>query len=412
MINKKVRSAALFLAIQLVLAVPVLAQRTTPQQDIDRGRALSQDVNNTFIPSEDAATQRYVQSLGNELASHAPGYRYPYEFHVFIDSDSKSMALPGGFIYVSSGLVMALQNEPELAAMLAHQIAHVALGHGGNTTNFKYNATEEQQADQVAAQILFDSRFNPTVLPTVFQQLEREPDDSAREFLMNHPAQTNRLSVVRREMQRFGPTPGAWRGDSVAFRSAQDALRGETPFGLANRDNRDQPLTASSRMTTYRGTNFDIDYPDNWRVDDRGNGVMIAPENGVVNGSLAYGMLMNTFNPDTRSNLFGRNSFNVPGGIVNTTNVSTATDQLIDSLRQSNPNMRVVRRTQKRVGGFDAMTVELNNDSPLGGTEVDVLTAVLHSDGSLYYFMGVAPQADINQYSPIFDRMIASIRFY
>jgi hypothetical protein len=123
-------------------------------------------------------------------------------------------------------------------------------------------------------------------------------------------------------------------------------------------------------------------------------------------------MLMNTFSPDTRSNFFGRNSFNVPGGIVNSPNVSMATDQLIDELKRSNPNMRVVRRTQKRIDGFDAMTVELNNDSPVGGTEVDVLTAVLHSDGSLYYFMGVAPQADINQYSPVFDRMIASIRFY
>lgn len=454
MFAKKVRLATLLVVMPWIAVAPLTAQRAqvlqmgtnlfTTQQDVEMGRALSKDAGTTFIPSDDASTRAYVRSLGNELATRAPGYKYPYQFDVFIDPEPRSLALPGGFIYVSSGLVMAAQNETELAALLAHQIGHVAARHGtqlvsaeysrqtngrrptvsdaisrlrldldADSTVFRYSVDNEQQADAIATQLMYDARFDPRQIPTAFQRLENDPDDSARAFLMNHPAQANRLASIRRELQRLGPMP-SWRGDSTAFRAAQDALRGETPFGLANRVDTDQPkpAAASSRMSTYQGVGFEIRYPENWRIDDRNRGVMIAPDNGIVNGSLAYGMLMDTFTPDTRSNLFGRQSFNVPGGILDSNNVSSATDQLIEELRRSNPNLRVVRKTSKRIDGGDALTVELNNDSPVGGNEVDVLTTVLRSDGFLYYFMGVAPQAEISQYSPVFDRMTASIRFY
>jgi Zn-dependent protease with chaperone function len=447
MFSKKVKFAALFLAIQLIGLTALLAQTNlfTAQQDIEMGRALSRAAGTTFVPSDDSSTRAYVRSLGNELAARAPGFKYPYQFEIFIDPEARSLALPGGFIYLSSGLVMAAQNETELAALLAHQIGHVAARHGTqqvsaeysrqtnarrpsvtdaisrlrlsldtDSTVFNYTVQNEQQADTIATQLMYNTRFDPRQIPTAFRRLEDDPDDSARPFLTNHPAQANRLASIRRELQRLGPLPNSWRGDSSGFRAAQDALRGETPFGLASRVDRDEsrPVAASSRMATYQGSGFEIRYPDNWRIDDRSGGVMVAPDGGIVNGALAYGMLMDTFTPDTRSKLFGRQSFNVPGGILDSNNVSSATDQLIDELRRSNPNMRVVRKTSKRIDGFEALMVELNNDSPVGGTEVNMLTTVLRSDGFLYYFMGVSPQADINQYSPVFDRMTASVRFY
>jgi predicted Zn-dependent protease len=469
MFFKITKSAAFILAIQLAVVAPLMAQRSslapqrsdlipgvtsganvfTPQQDIEMGRILSQDAAASFIFSEDATTRGYIRTLGSELAARAPGYRYPWQFNVFIDPEIRSIALPGGYIYVSSGLVTAMQSEPQLASVLAHQIAHVAARHGTQQVSTRYSqltntrlgrvtvndaiarlnltidpdspvsaftTQAEQQADTIATQILYDSRFDPRIIPTAFQRLINQRDLS-RDFAANHPTPANRTAAIRRELQRRGPLLASWRGTSTGFQTAQQVLRNESSIGLAGRVDDNNPYAPSTRLTTYRGRDFDIQYPDNWRVDDTSISVMLAPEGGIVRGELAFGMLMDTFQPRSQNifGLGGRNSFSLPGGgqdIVANTTIAAATDELISELRRSNPNMRVIRRTPKRVDGFEALTVELNNDSPLGGTEVNSLTAVLHSNGLLYYFMGVAPQSNYNQYSPAFDRMINSIRFY
>jgi hypothetical protein len=277
----------------------------------------------------------------------------------------------------------------------------------------RYNAQAEQQADVLATQILYDTRFDPRVIPTAFQNLDQR-DNSSRDFAFNHPTQPNRTATIRRELQRLGPLPGSWRGDSAAFRSAQQGLRDDAPFGLASRDDNSRIEAPSTRWTVYRGVDFEIRYPDNWIIDEGGSSLILAPDGGIVNGGdLAYGMMINTFEPASRSQVFGRNDFALPGqGQLSNTTVSIATDELIAELRRSNPNIRAGRKTLKRVDGFEAVDVELTNTSPLGGAEVDHLTAVLHSNGQLYYFLGVTRQSDNNVYSPVFDRMITSIRFY
>jgi predicted Zn-dependent protease len=411
------------------------------QQDIEMGRALSRTVEITSSLSDDVAARDYVRRLGSELAARAPGYRYPYEFRVFSDPDIRTMALPGGIIYVSSGLVTAMQSEPQLASVLAHQIGHIAARHGtqqvsaeysrlGRTGRItvndaisrlnltgesdsivvRYNSQAEREADTIATQMLYDTRFDPRQIPTAFQHVIDQQRTGSRDFAFNHPTPPNRTALIRRELQRLGPLPGSWRGDSAAFRTAQQSLRNETSFGLARVDDNYVPRP-STRWTTYRGRDFELQYPDNWNVDSTTTSTIIAPDGGSISGDLAYGMMINTFQPENRG-FFGRNDFSLPGQSIGGTSVSSATDQLIDELRRSNPNIRVIRRTSKRVDGFDAMAVELNNDSPLGGTEVDHLTAVLHSNGQLYYFLGVTRQADNSIYSPVFDRMINSIRFY
>jgi Zn-dependent protease with chaperone function len=450
MFSTKARSVVLALAVSVAVSLPLAAQRTalttgsnsfTTQQDVEMGRALSRDADSTLTLSNDSVARGYVRTLGNELAARAPGYRYPYEFRVFSDPDVRTIALPGGIIYVSSGLVAAMENEPQLASVLAHQIGHVAARHGTQQVSreysrlnrqgranvndaisrlnltadsdslvTRYNSQAESQADTIAAQILYDTRFDPRQIPTVFQALVDQPDNGARDFAFNHPTPPNRTASIRRELQRLGPLPGSWRGDSAAFRTAQQNLRNESTFGLARIDDR-TVSPPSSRWTTFQGVDFEIRYPDNWTVDESAGSATLAPDGGKVSGDLAYGMLIDTFQPEIRS-IFGRSDFTQPGQPFNPTNVSIATDQLIDELRSSNPNLREIRRSSKRVAGHEAMTVELNNDSPLGGTEVDRLTAILHSNGQLYYFLGVAPQQDNASYSPVFDRMVASIRFY
>lgn len=254
-------TSALCLAM-LMLVSPVFGQRTrlstgwnlfTPQQDVEMGQALGQEVESTLTMSKDQYAYGYMKAMGSQLTSHAPGFKYPYEFRIYNDSSIQSLALPGGRIYISSGLVEAAQNEPQLAAIVAHQIGHVVARHGtervsaaysGRTDRrnvsvsdaiatldlrpdpgsiiLKYSQQEEQEADTIAAQLLYDANFDPRQLTTAMQRLNSLPNATREEFFRDHPVPANRAAAVRRELQRLGPLPANVRGDSPDLRTAQD----------------------------------------------------------------------------------------------------------------------------------------------------------------------------------------------
>jgi len=92
--------------------------------------------------------------------------------------------------------------------------------------------------------------------------------------------------------------------------------------------------------------------------------------------------------------------------------VEEATDQLLDELRRSNPNMRITHRHERvRVGRDSALSSELSNDSPAGGRETDWIVTALRTDGTLYYFVGVAPNSDFNRYNSALEDILDSVKF-
>ena len=168
---------------------------------------------------------------------------------------------------------------------------------------------------------------------------------------------------------------------------------------------RDAP---SSHFVRYRGADLEIRFPDNWVVTKTGSTVTLSPEDGNVEGALAYGVLMDIFEPRSRGSSIGGS----PGEVPAQTTLAEATDQLIEELQRTNPNLRPVRRVQQEVGGLAAVEVEMISKSPVGGVEVNRLIAVRRSNMKLQYFLAVAPQAELNVYGPIFNKMNTTIRFY
>jgi hypothetical protein len=446
------RNVLIFLTLVSISALPLLADRTTfragpnlftVQQDVEIGRYLAGDAESAIAKSRDSFAQGYITALGNQLAVYAPGYDYPYQFFVVNDSSIDTFVLPGGIIYVTSGLVRAAKTEPQLAGLLAHQIAHVALRHGSQKISREYTALvpnaargrvpvrtamtrlnvdfhrdsmilahtvdEERQADLMGAQILYDAGFDPREMPAFFQALATEHRNLSSELFSAHPGFSNRAAGVRRELQNMGGLRADLRGDSPDLRTTQDRLRSDTGVGVGRPGT---PASPSSRLVTYRGYDFELQHPENWRVTENADSVSIAPDSGFVSGSLAYGMMFGTFEPESGS-YFGQTPLNVPGTSAGRTSLSQATDQLIEQLRQSNPALREVRSDQRRrVDGETAMTIELTNDSPVGDQEVNWLVTVLRPDGLLHYFVGVAPEDDFNRYLPTFERIVGSVRFY
>src|SRR6476646_3435919 len=81
------------------------------------------------LPDSSPVT-KYIQQLGGKLAAQAPGYKWPYNFHVANMAEVNAFALPGGTIFVNLGTIQAATNEAQLAGVMAHEISHVVQRHG------------------------------------------------------------------------------------------------------------------------------------------------------------------------------------------------------------------------------------------------------------------------------------------
>jgi hypothetical protein len=438
-----------------MIVLPALADRTnlqpawnlfTPQQDIEMGRLLAEDAERSLQLVDDSNSNAYIDALGRQLAVYAPGTRYPYQFKIAYDDSVNAWALPGGYIYVTTSLIEHAQNEPQLAGYLAHAIAHSVLRHGtaevsraysGRSTGsarrvnvndvmtrlnirfepdsipLKYTREEERQAGLLATQILWDAGFDANQMTQTLRTLANNRSTRSADFLTSHPYLSNYGAIVRTEIRNLGGQPRNPRGDSPDFHSVQDRLAASNTnwpsISERDRDWVNGPESPSSRMIWYRGNGIEFRHPDNWNVSDQGNSLSVAPEGGFVSGSMAYGMTIAMFDPqDTR---FLSRSFSAPNSQSTATTLSSATDALVDHLRESNPNMRVVGNTQRRrVDGDQALVVELTNDSPIGGTERIWLVTVQRPGGLLRYFAGVAPQRDFNRYQGVFEQLVNSVR--
>src|SRR5262245_47778020 len=238
------RVAVLILAI-LIAPVPAAAQNLrpgfnifSPQQDYEIGRR-SALVANRRLPTY---TDEWVTRIGRRLAPTAHGPRFPYEFRVVNDPSINAFALPGGFIYVNRGALTAARTEDEVAAVLAHEIAHVALRHGTNqaskayiaqaglnfitgllggesqsriaqvmgmiggfglnTLFLKHNRMTESEADLLGARMMRSAGYNPYGMIHFLQTIQRDSSERSVEFLSSHPNPENRIAQLERELRR------------------------------------------------------------------------------------------------------------------------------------------------------------------------------------------------------------------
>ena len=281
-------------------------------------------------------------------------------------------------------------------------LAQLGVGFAANSLFLKYSRDAESQADLMGTQILYDSGYNPNAMVEFFEKIQAESKGRASEFFSDHPNPENRISHVQQEIVKLGGQPQRLRGDSGEFQSAKrELLAMGAPSSSGRRTAANTrtgtPAQPSNRLVTYNGRDMDFRYPDNWRPYGQGSVISLAPDGGVVNNSLAWGMMIETFEPH----------YDRDGRI----SLEEGTDQLVDELRRTNPNMRLSQRHERmRINGEPALSTQLSNESPIGGRETDWLVTLLDRDGNLYYLIGVAPSADFNRYEGAFDDVISSFR--
>ncbi len=144
---------------------------------------------------------------------------------------------------------------------------------------------------------------------------------------------------------------------------------------------------------------FEISYPSNWKVNgDPSSSVTIAPDGGVAQNAVAYGVIIDEFQPETDMSL------------------DAATHQLIANLRQSNPGLRTVGNDESiRVNGVPGRSQEMIGTSPIKQgnqalQERDWLVTTQRADGSVIYLVFIAPEKDFPKLRPTFEQMLRSFR--
>ncbi len=456
-ITRPVRSLTAALGVLLLFAPLAFAQRTrikpgwnlfSPQQDVEVGRQVAQDAERQLPMLNDRKVDDYLNRLGRRLAQKAPGEKYPYQFKGVNDPSINAFALPGGFLYVNRGTIEAADDEAQLAGVIGHEIAHVALRHGTNQASkayaaqaplallggilgsnsiggvlaqvgagfaansvlLKYSRDAERQADIIGSQIMYDNNMDPRAMAQFFEKLEAEGKGRSPEFFSSHPNPENRITLINSEISKLGGQR-SYRNDSSEFRDIQRYLRS---LPAAPRQSTSQtrnasdtggairtPERPSSRTRNYSNNVLDLRYPDNWRVSSQGDSFTIAPDGGIASSNgdaaLAYGVIMAVFESQDSGSTAPR--------------LEDATDDLIAGLRKSNTNMRVTReRDRVKIGGQDGMSTMLSNESPVGGRETDWLVTAQRPEG-LVYLVFVAPEREYSTYQAAFEAIVSSIRF-
>jgi len=205
------------------------------------------------------------------------------------------------------------------------------------------------------------------------------------------------------------PRKTSYRTDSAEFREIKERVGAMSPLSAQQIAERQEPSASDSRgnvepsrsLRNFSHSDFDISYPDNWQVfGDKNSSVTIAPPNGVSNSAVAYGMMINTYQPEESN-----------------PNLDQATHELLASLRQSNPDLRVIGQDENiRVNGISGKSVDLVGTSPLrdqsgrAGQERDWLVVLQRRDGSLLYVVSIAPDKDFESLRPTFEQMLKSIK--
>jgi predicted Zn-dependent protease len=218
----------------------------SPAQERKLGENLMRQARRSLAFMNDPEISEYIQSLGQRLVSHSDNPRQDFRFFVIDNPTVNAFAVPGGFIGVHTGLILATQNEAELASVLAHETAHITQRHIPRLIAESQRTTLPAMAAILAGILLASSGhqggeaaisgFDPHAMPAFFEQMQnlnRLNDTSLPEFLRTHPVTTNRIADSRNRAEQFRVRSAPDSSDFQHVRAKIRALAAGNPDEIA-----------------------------------------------------------------------------------------------------------------------------------------------------------------------------------
>jgi predicted Zn-dependent protease len=219
------------------------------QEEWQLGQQLERDLSQQLRLNRDSVVNAYVNSLGQRLVRQTALGELPWKFHVVDDPAINAFNIPGGHVYVNTGLIAAADSVAELAGVMSHEIAHGAARHGteqltrvyglnllagvllgqdpstyekilaqvaGGGAVAHYARGAEREADLLGVRYMYDANYDPQGMVSIFRELldqrQRRPS-SVERFFSSHPLTENRIEDTEAAIRDLPPKSGLIRTD-------------------------------------------------------------------------------------------------------------------------------------------------------------------------------------------------------
>jgi hypothetical protein len=376
---------------------------------------------------------RYLYSLGQRLRRHVPEPGVSVQIRVVNSKEINSVAFPGGAIYLNRGLIEMTSNEDELAAVIAHEIGHVAGRHGTAQLSrqllvqapisiaaglpatgvwkdqltrlgisfgvhapfLRYSRDQEVEANAMALRMLHAARYDALALSAVLEHVTNAP------FVFNHPLSENLLESLDAEGEPPAVSGTRRPHSNAEFRALQAALQ-KIAYPVVEKEPEEEVLTNDTTLSVFSHPMeyYRMRYPSDWVVTRNGpNGAIIAPANGIQSSrggdDVTHGLMLDLFDLSVADRALS---------------LDQATNRLIVYLRQNNQSLRVVPGAQRQTLISDEpglRTVMIGRSGAFNSSEIVWVVTRLYYQ-SLFYMVFVAPEDEFPKYEPIFEQMIRS----
>lgn len=260
--------------------LPTLGRGTTGLSKLDEdklGWQFMLKARQTLDFIDDPELTEYINKLGHRLSSHSDEPKDTFHFYLAKSSDLNAFAVPGGYVVVYTGLLMATETEPELAAVMAHEIAHITQHHlsrmvedtkgqgfkmlgalvaailfgaqagtaavlgteaNGISDQLRYQRGFEQEADARGIQTMVKAGYDPRAMVRFFEILERwtrVAGSNVPEFLRDHPLTAKRIADAKERADQYPVPPPPDETDFYHVRAKIRAMYSADPEATAQR---------------------------------------------------------------------------------------------------------------------------------------------------------------------------------
>jgi predicted Zn-dependent protease len=231
------------------------------EKEIALGKQMAEEVEREGRLVYDERVTEYVNRLGQNIVRNSDA-KVPFTIKVLDSEDVNAFALPGGFMFVNTGLILKAENEAELAGVLAHEIAHVAARHGtkqatrGQLINYasiplifmggwagyairqaatlaipmgflEFSRTMETEADRLGLEYVYKSGYDPLAFVDFFEKIQvtekRRPGTIAKVF-SSHPMTNDRIRHAQQEIQNTLKPMDEYVLDTSEFHEVRERL--------------------------------------------------------------------------------------------------------------------------------------------------------------------------------------------